>query len=168
MSRISALDHTYLQQNRLISRNHMHYLVFSISLKKTLRFSSPTLRFSSTRLSNSYRIFTSIILLKSFRNKGQPLIMTDYLSIHKYENSLNSSTQFQQKVWTASFIKTTLYATNSQVFWSKLLNLSFEPSTLVSVLWIHSRPSVLLCIRPSVTKFSQDWIISFFWYCTRW
>ena len=29
-------------------------------------------------------------------------------------------------------------------------------------LWNPSRPSV----RPSVIKFSQDWIISFSWYCT--
>ena len=27
---------------------------------------------------------------------------------------------------------------------------------------------VRLPVRPSVTKFSQDWIISFFWYCTWW
>ena len=56
-----------------------------------------------------------------------------------------------------------------------LLNYSnFERSTLVGqrnstlVLWNHSRPSVCLSVCPSVIKFSQDWIISFFWYCTWW
>lgn len=39
-----------------------------------------------------------------------------------------------------------------------------ERSTLVdSVLWNHSRPSVTPpVLRLSITKFSQDWIISFF------
>ena len=49
--------------------------------------------------------------------------------------------------------------------------------TLVdSVLWNHTclfvRPSVRLSICPSLcpsfSKFSQDFIISFFWYCTWW
>ena len=37
-------------------------------------------------------------------------------------------------------------------------------STLVKQRPIKS----LLSICPSVTKFSQDWIISFLWYCTWW
>ena len=42
-------------------------------------------------------------------------------------------------------------------------------STLVDiVLCNHSRPFVRPSVRLSVTKLSQDWVISFFWYCTWW
>ena len=41
--------------------------------------------------------------------------------------------------------------------------------TLVDMtLWNHSRPSVRPSVRLFVTKLSQDWVISFFWYSTWW
>ena len=52
---------------------------------------------------------------------------------------------------------------------NKLTNY-FGGSTLVGQCPMKSlssvRLSVCLSVRPSVTKVSQDWIISFFWYCT--
>ena len=41
-------------------------------------------------------------------------------------------------------------------------------STLVEQCPMKSLLSVPLSICPSVAKFSQDWIISFCWYCTWW
>ena len=44
-----------------------------------------------------------------------------------------------------------------------------ERSALVDIiLWNHYRASVRPSVRLSVTKLSQDWVISFFWYCTWW
>ena len=41
--------------------------------------------------------------------------------------------------------------------------------TLVdTTLWNHSRSSVRPSVRLFVTKLSQDWVISFFWYSTWW
>ena len=50
---------------------------------------------------------------------------------------------------------------------------NFGPSTLVGQRPMESLLSVCLSVRlsvrpPSVTKFSQDWIIIFFWYYTWW
>ena len=41
-------------------------------------------------------------------------------------------------------------------------------STLVREHPMKSLPSSCPSIRPSVTKFSKDWVISFFWYCPWW
>ena len=70
--------------------------------------------------------------------------------------------------WVKSFWKNSYFL----VYWAKRLQNGSEiwlsgfmaNWSSDSLLWNHCRPPV----RPSVTKFFQDWIISFFWYCTWW
>ena len=54
---------------------------------------------------------------------------------------------------------------NLKVMWKIFVGCS----TLVDIVqWNHYRASVRPSVRLSVTKLSQDWFISFFWYCTWW
>ena len=70
--------------------------------------------------------------------------------------------------WVKSFWKNSYFL----VYWAKRLQNGSEiwlsgfmaNWSSDSLLWNHCRPPV----RLSVTKFFQDWIISFFWYCTWW
>ena len=52
---------------------------------------------------------------------------------------------------------------NHRLYW-----IIFERSTLVGQRPMKSLSSVCPSVLPSVTKLSQDWIISFFWYCAWW
>ena len=60
-------------------------------------------------------------------------------------------------------------ATFKWIFEIPLLNNLFigPPAVAGRVLWIRVRPSVLPYFRPSVRKFSWDWLISFFWNSAR-
>ena len=46
------------------------------------------------------------------------------------------------------------------MFWT--LNVSWMASCEITLVCLPIRPSIRLSIRPSVTKFPQDWIISVF------
>ena len=47
-------------------------------------------------------------------------------------------------------------------FWT--LGISWTAFYEITLVRLYIRSSVYPSVRPSVTKFSQDWIISFFWY----
>ena len=49
-------------------------------------------------------------------------------------------------------------------FWT--LGISWTAFYEITLVRLYIRSSVYPSVRPSVTKFSQDWIISFFWHCT--
>ena len=74
--------------------------------------------------------------------------------------------------WVKSFWKNSYFL----VYWEKRLQNGSEiwlsgfmaNWSSDSLLWNHCRPPARPSVRPSVTKFFQDWIISFFWYCTWW
>ena len=76
---------------------------------------------------------------------------TVYIYLHILLFNGKKRQHFFKNVWAYSF-----------------LHLHIGRSTLIGQRPMKSLSSVYPSVCPSVTNFSQNWIISFFWYCTWW
>ena len=148
---------------------HLIYIYWKIHFKTLAIFTGKYLcwnNFFKKRLHHSCLDSITAVFLLSLRNFYKRLFLSKTFFESFWTVTLFSNFAIFNLFHLAIFFLSSPMAIEWHVF---IFFIDIGHSTLVRQrLWNHCRPCFYPFVRPSVTKFSQDWVISFFWYCPWW